>query len=61
MCSPGFQTQDLELGKMFSKLFLKPSEKQFLEQLLLPHVACNMFNGETPEAVADAGLRNVSR
>ncbi|KAK4820538.1 hypothetical protein QYF61_000209 [Mycteria americana] len=56
----GFQTQDTELGKMFNRLFLKPSEKQFPEELLLPHSACNTLRGETPEAVADAGLRSVS-
>lgn len=61
MCSPGFQTQDTGLGKMFNRLFLKPSEKQFLEQLLLPHSGCNMLRGETPAAMAGAGLRTVSR
>lgn len=37
MCSQGFQTQDVELGKTLDRLFLKPNEKLLLVQLLLPH------------------------
>lgn len=36
MCSQGLQTQRWNWGEMLGRLFLKPNEKLFLEQLLLP-------------------------
>lgn len=47
-------------GESLTGCFLS-SEKQFLEQLLLPRSTCDVLRGETPEAVADVGLRTVSR